>query len=414
MIKNFCSKGWLFIVAILCSSTASAAEDYFKKYAGGGIPVKVHYLKSAATKPMKLLGIDSARGIIYAEMEGAGRLELELRGLQRQNIKKFEFNWSRNAKTYLNYLSNEQYDPRVLTALRPEVYKVMLFLDMPFEYLAIHDDCLTYVKGLLGMEQYNEAFYLLSRLNLSRLDGYGYRDFSEAALELCGKMIVSNPDSAKASRALLQRISIRDNSADHASYLRLADSLRNQGLYTEAISEYARLGPIVAKDPNSPYNKILEIWPVYCYMKLYEVYAPAAAKDKRYAAAAGKMFNSAVQGLKKLDEEPPARNTNEYSLYKLLRSLLRVQYARIHEARGEEFKSADYYRQSVLEVTEGIVNARIGLDWLPESLMMAGDAYEKLELQEAARNVYNQIKVFFPKTKWEKMSIERLAKLPQS
>ena len=363
---------------------------------------------------MKLLGIDSARGIIYAEMEGAGRLELELRGLQRQNIKKFEFDWSRNAKTYLNYLSNEQYDPRVLTALRPEIYKVMLFLDMPFEYLAIHDDCLTYVKGLLGMEQYNEAFYLLSRLNLSRLDSYGYRDFSEAALELCGKMIVSNPDSAKASRALLQRISIRDNSADHASYLRLADSLRQQGLYTEAISEYARLGPIVAKDANSPYNKILEIWPVYCYMKLYEVYAPAAAKDKRYAAAAGKMFNSAVQGLKKLDDQPPARNTNEYSLYKLLRSLLRVQYARIHDARGEELKSADYYRQSVLEVTEGIVNARIGLDWLPESLMMAGDAYEKLELQEAARNVYNQIKVFFPKTKWEKMSIERLANLPQS
>ena len=269
-------------------------------------------------------------------------------------------------------------------------------------------------KGHIKKEHDNEAFYLLSRLNLSRLDGYGYRDFSEAALELCGKMIVSNPDSAKASRALLQRISIRDNSADHASYLRLADSLRQQGLYTEAISEYARLGPIVAKDANSPYNKILEIWPVYCYMKLYEVYAPAAAKDKRYAAAAGKMFNSAVQGLKKLDDQPPARNSNEYSLYKLLRSLLRVQYARIHEARGEELKSVDYYRQSVLEVTEGIVNARIGLDWLPESLMMAGDAYEKLELQEAARNVYNQIKVFFPKTKWEKMSIERLANLPQS
>ena len=39
-----------------------------------------------------------------------------------------------------------------------EVYKVMLFLDMPFQYLAIHDDCLTYIKGLLGMEQYKEAF----------------------------------------------------------------------------------------------------------------------------------------------------------------------------------------------------------------------------------------------------------------
>ena len=27
--------------------------------------------------------------------------------------------------------------------------------------------------------------------------------------------------------------------------------------------------------------------------------------------------------------------------------------------------------------------------------MMAGDAYEKLELQEAAKNVYNQVQVFF-------------------
>ena len=403
----------IILTSLFCLPSIAMAEDYFKKYAGK-IPVKVKYLKSAVNKPMNLLGIDAARGIVYAEMEGSGRLELELRQLQRQNIEKFEFSWSRNAKTYLNYLANEQYDPRILTALRTEVYKVMLFLDMPFQYLAIHDDCLTYVKGLLGMEQFNEAFYLLSRLNLARLDEYGYRDFSEAALELCGKMIAANPNSAKASQALLKRISIRDNSSDHASYLRLADSMRSQGLYAEAIAEYTRLSPIVAKDPNSPYNKILEIWPVYCYVKLYEIYAPAAAKDKRYAEAAGKMFNSAVQGLKKLDEEPPSRNTNEYSLYKLLRSLIRVQYARQYEARGDEMKSADYYRQSVLEVTEGIVNARIGLDWLPESLMMAGDAYEKLELQEAAKNVYNQVQVFFPKTKWEKISTERLANLPQT
>ena len=403
----------VMLLSFTCLPGFLIAEDYFKKFAGK-IPVKVHYLKSASTKPMNLLGIDAARGIVYAEMEGSGRLELELRQLQRQNIEKFEFSWSRNAKTYLNYLANEQYDPRILTALRPDVYKVMLFLDMPFQYLAIHDDCLTYVKGLLGMEQFNEAFYLLSRLNLSKLDEYGYRDFSEAALELCGKMIAANPDSAKASQALLKRISIRDNSGDHASYLRLADSLRAQGLYAEAIAEYTRLSPIVAKDPYSPYNKILSIWPVYCYVKLYEIYAPAAAKDKRYAEAASKMFNSAVQGLKKLDEEPPERNTNEYSLYKLLRSLIRVQYARQYEARGDEFKSSEYYRQSVLEVTEGIVNARIGLDWLPESLMMAGDAYEKLDLPEAATNVYNQVKVFFPKTKWEKLSIERLGKLPQS
>ena len=111
---------------------------------------------------MNLLAIDATRGIVYAEMEGSGRLELELRQLQRQNIEKFEFNQSRNGRTYLKYLANEQKGPRVLTALRPEVYNVICFFRNAFSVLRIHDDCLTYVKGLLGMEQYNEAFYLFS------------------------------------------------------------------------------------------------------------------------------------------------------------------------------------------------------------------------------------------------------------
>lgn len=409
-VNRNCSFAFLCFVFV---TSSLFSEDYFRKYTGS-IPVKVHYLKSTSTRAMELRGLDTQKGIVYAKMDGGGTIEMELRDLRSQNIDRFEFQWPKGAKTYLKYLANEQYDPRILEALRPEVYKVMRFLEMPFEYLAIHDDCLTYVKALLGMEQFNEAFYLLSRLNLAKLDEFGYREFSEAALELCGKMIAANPDFAKSSRALLQRITIRDDRADHEAYLHLVDSLRRQGMYTDAISEYARLTPIVAKDPSSPLNKILKIWPVYCYVKLYEVYAPAASKDKRYADAAGKMFNSAVQGLKKLDEEPPDRNTNEFSLYKLLRSLIRVQYARQSEARGDTLKAAEYYRQSVLEVTEGIVNARVGLDWLPESLMMAGDAYEKLELFEAAKNVYNQVKVFFPKTKWEKMSMDRLASMPSS
>ena len=107
-----------------------------------------------------------------------------------------------------------------------------------------------------------------------------------------------------------------------------------------------------------------------------------------------------------------ARQSGEYSLYKLVRALIRVQYARRYEAQGNEFKAADEYRQSVLEVTEGIISARVGLDWLPESLMMAGDAYEKLKLFESAGNVYKQVEMFYKSTKWERLSKERLAQLP--
>ena len=372
--------------------------------------VKVYY----GTKPrnMSLLGIDGSKGIIYAKLEGAGQLQLELRGLKKQNISRFEFAWPRETMQALDLLTNEQYDPRLLPGLRPVMYKLLLFLEIPQEFFLVHDACLTYVQALVAMEQFDEAFYVLSRLNLTKLDEYGYREFSEEALNLAGKMISADAKSAKSARALLQKVSIRDNTGDHASYLKLADSLRAQGLYTDAISEYARLSPIVTKLPSSPHREILRIWPIYCYVKLYEQYAKAAVRDKRYQAYASKYFNTALQTIKKIDEKPPPRQSGEYSLYKLVRALIRVQYARRYEAQGDEFKAADEYRQSVLEVTEGIISARVGLDWLPESLMMAGDAYEKLKLFDAAANAYKQVEMFYKSTKWESLSKDRLAQLP--
>ena len=335
-----------------------------------------------------------------------------MRGLKKQNISGFVYSWSSETTKTLQLLANEQYDARLLVPLRKEIYRAMLFLEIPQEYFPIHDACLTYVQALVAMGEFDEAFYVLSRLKLNKLDEFGYREFSETALDLAGKMIAANAKSAKMSRALLQRVSIRDNSGDHASYLKLADSLRAQGLYNDAIAEYSRLTPIVMKAPNSPYKEVLRIWPIYCYVKLYEQYSKAAAKDKRYQAYASKYFNTALQTLKKIDEAPPARQSGEYSLYKLVRALIRVQYARRYEAAGDELKSAEYYRESVLEVTEGIISARVGLDWLPESLMMAGDAYEKLELMDAARNVYKQVNIFYKSSKWEILSQKKLDGLP--
>jgi TolA-binding protein len=98
----------------------------------------------------------------------------------------------------------------------------------------------------------------------------------------------------------------------------------------------------------------------------------------------------------------------------LLRALLRIQYAKRYEAQGDKIKAAEYYRHSVLEVTEGIVMARVGLDWLPESLLMAGGAYEKLKLNDAARNVYRQVGIFYKDSNWAAESKKRIAALPPS
>ena len=52
-----------------------------------------------------------------------------------------------------------------------------------------------YVNALLGMEKYDEAFYVLARINLAKLDEF-VREFSEASLDLV-KMIIADPKSAK-------------------------------------------------------------------------------------------------------------------------------------------------------------------------------------------------------------------------
>ena len=88
---NFYSKIILIIISYLIGYTAifsQGNQDYFKIHAGA-LPVTI-YMGNAG-KPGSLLGVDGQKGIIYAQMEGAGRMQLELRGLQKQNIKGFAF-----------------------------------------------------------------------------------------------------------------------------------------------------------------------------------------------------------------------------------------------------------------------------------------------------------------------------------
>ena len=402
---------YILIVLLGTVSSSLFGQDYFKTYASpNGLSVKVYFLNNPKPMQSQLLNVDDTKGTIKTSQS-----EYNLRELKTRNkIDRFEYQFPIQAQKDLKKLANEQYDLQTLEDVRPVMYKVFPFHEINPEFLPIHDNCLIYVQALIAMEQFNEALSLLYKLNLKRLDDYEYREFSEAALDLAGKMIATNPKAAPHVRVLLAKVNIRNNGADHEAYKELCDTLRQKKLYQYAIEAYVRLGANLQKTPNSPIRKVVGIWPLYCHLKMYELYAPHAASNPQYATAASKAFNTADQGLKKLDEDPPKRQTNEYSLYKLLRALVRVQYARRYEAQGNKERAEHYYRESVLEVTEGIVMARVGLDWLPESLLMAGSAYEKLNLNEAANNVYKQVSIFYKDSAWATESKKRMAALPPS
>ena len=44
----------------------------------------------------------------------------------------------------------------MLEVLRPYIYKVLLYLDIPFEFMPIHDDCLV-IATIAEMEQFEEV-----------------------------------------------------------------------------------------------------------------------------------------------------------------------------------------------------------------------------------------------------------------
>lgn len=402
----------------------------------------------------------------------AGRLISYYKQRFPAEVNAIVYSWPDAARKVFFDLANEQYDDKILQAARPYAYRALNFHEIPPNLFPIHDNCLIFAQALLAKEQFNEAFNLLYSLNLAKLDEYGYREFSETALGLAGKMIAANPASAKHVQTLLAKVNIRDDANDHQAYLELCDALRRAKQYGEAVSEYGRLQAVLARSPRSPLKNLVGIWPIYCRFKQSEdhmtngaKYAAAAANPSltpeqkaQYAAAsrqlsgyANQFFNAAEQPLLKLADSPPKRQSNEYSLYKLLRAIHKDLNARRQEdltralqaaaqqaaAAGQEddararmaqaasatAEAAESRRQSVQEVTEGIVMARVGLDWLPESLLMAGGAYTKLAARqiaeheklsasgrpdeieksrksingylEAARNVYDQVDRFF-------------------
>ena len=120
--------------------------------------------------------------------------------------------------------------------------------------------------------------------------------------------------------------------------------------------------------------------------------------------------------------------TNEFSLYKLLRALSYLQKARKAEQARNIEKAEENYNGAVTEVTEGIVSSRVGLDWLPETLLMAAYFYEKLattnsasdkpdpkaveSARNAAKNIYRQMLVFYKGTSWATLATKKLGAVP--
>ena len=189
-------------------------------------------------------------------------------------------------------------------------------------------------KPWLRWSNSTRLLYVLSRLNLTKLDEYGYREFSEEALNLAGKMISADAKSAKSARALLQKVSIRDNTGDHASYLKLADSCEPK---VSTRMPFRNTPGCLRSLRNYPAVRIVKFFGFgrFTVTPSCTNSMPRPRSGTRDIKLMPPNISTRLcKPLRKSIEKPPPRQSGEYSLYKLVRALIRVQYARRYEAQA--------------------------------------------------------------------------------
>ena len=231
-----------FVYLFLVGSPAVAQQvDYFGKY-GSKVPVTVQM--ATRTQAMEMLSIDPKLGKIYCSIPGVGQVNYELSRLKQQQVRSFSYQWPKAIQQVFLLAMDEQYSripDNAVNEMRKVMYPLMHYLEIPSKHFAIHEQSLAFVNLLIGKKQHAEALALLGAINLGVLESekFGYREFSDIALELVAKVISSDPGQMGAALKLLAKVNVRaSNGDDHQAMLDLGDSLRKLGQYSHAIKVY--------------------------------------------------------------------------------------------------------------------------------------------------------------------------------
>ncbi|NQY32799.1 MAG: hypothetical protein HRT56_06475, partial [Coraliomargarita sp.] len=229
------------------------------------------------------------------------------------------------------------------------------FLGIPAKNSGFNPIVSNLLVGLLQLEQLDEASYLLSQLDLSKLGP----KFETRAIELAQALTASG--SIEEATSIIQQLNLkRITFANTDLVFELADLLRYQERYAEARDIYEKL----KQNPKIEHNPS-EQWAYYCNLK-----------EGNYVD--DQTFPETVETI-----EPGAPN------YPLQQLVLGVYY--LKRAQNEKAMRA---------ISQGVAFATPVEDWTPELMYHSAQAYDRLEMSAISKSVYEETVRFFPTSPW--------------
>ena len=356
-------KLFLALFIILAVHTSGFAEnEYWIKY--GREPFQVKQFDGSTERTLTFVHYKGDRLFMEIETEG-GTAEIS-RPLSESMIRTLQLNISEmELANKLIFLENYY---GAVELLRPKVYPLIRFHQIPESFIELHTPIRTLIYSLIKSKNYSEAEDLLARISLDRVD----IKYSKLAIDLLDAYIAEQDYDAIAR--VVNRLPVDGIYSENIDYIiQVANILRGAGKPLAVIPLYRRVEKYVSDET---YTEI-QIWLAYSLILVDKIDEASVIIDKL--------------------EEPTPENPL-FSLFKLLQG-------------SREYHRENYDRALDL-LTRGFVRTQTAYTWVPEMLYLIGDCYAKNEYLSAARNVWTEITVLYPDSLWAKNATESLGRLP--
>ncbi|WP_269542045.1 tetratricopeptide repeat protein [Cerasicoccus fimbriatus] len=355
------------ILSVACllflGAAAAQAQDYFRQYGNEPMQVINQTTDPSSTEVLTLVGLD--RGDLILRIPNRkGEVGIPLKS---ENLK-LKIQYPDDVALGLRNIESGEYE-EAIPRLRPSVYAVIKYFDIPAESMNVHEIINQYLIALNNAPGHDEEISgLIRRIPLDTAPPI----FSVRALEFVTRLVeLGKQDEAL---NLLNRIPMEaDNEAMLDLVMDFAGQLREEGNLDEAQFLYDRL----QQSKGTEQAQIAVLWSAYCNVALGRAQLAGIFVDK-----AGNL-------------KPDDR---AYSLAQLVKARIMLDSLN--------------YTAAMEEAAQGVVGVDVGYSWAPELIFVAGLCYENLDYPDTAREVYNEIILFWPENKWAQESQKGLIRLP--
>lgn len=334
------------------------AQDWMAVHGDKPVPVR---LFSGTARDLDLLAIadgelelrpvgESGAARVLVPLADAGRFRLQL-------LLPADFATARERISEGNYGA-------AIELMRPTVYPMVRFLEVPPEILPIHELVRDFTTALLVAGNLNEGVALLRRMPLASLEP----GFFDLALQAVTRLI----ENGRTGEAMNLLRGLPLSAATESWFPRLfslAAQLRSTDRLPEALAVYEKILAV----PGTPWALRARLWTAYGNVRLGRV------DDARAVLASS---------------PAPDREQREFSLHQLV-------LARIELASEDKLGALD-------AAAPGVVYSRIDDDWAAELRWIVGQSYEAAGKPQVAKGIYEEIQIFYPGSPWARVAQERL------